>query len=198
MALPEWDFILVDRLDYGDFFSTTEMTTNFTEITRDDTGEYGRYRATIHTYVPAKGKTVEDLQQFFRTVRGGALPFKFKDPLTELYYKVTLEAVGTGDGVEDEFLLDMKYIDESTLLVYVDGVLQTLTTHYSVSGNESAPKITFVTPPPNTHAVTATYEFYMPVRFDVGVVQGSWDGAVAAFRHQSIGISEIYPGAHRA
>lgn len=79
--------------------------------------------------------------------------------------KVTLASAGTGDGSTTAFALSEKHIDESTLLVYKAGVLQTLTTHYTVSGNNTAPTVTFLSAPTLGQAITYTVEFYFPVRF---------------------------------
>jgi len=94
------------------------------------------------------------------------------------------------------FTLDKKHIDESTLLVYVNGVLQTLTTHYTVSLNNTTPTITFVTAPTNTYPVTATYEYYMPVRFDGDPALGDHSPGVDELI-TTIDVIEDYSGAHK-
>jgi uncharacterized protein (TIGR02217 family) len=48
--------------------------------------------------------------------------------------------------------------------VYVNAVLQTITTHYTIDMDTGI--ITFVTPPTDTHPIAIACEFDVPVRFD--------------------------------
>lgn len=61
----------------------------------------------------------------------------------------------TGNGTTTIFAYNFKTLDQTWLQIYVDGVLKTLTTHYTVSGVGSASggNITFVTAPSNGSAV---------------------------------------------
>ena len=111
------------------------------------------------------GNSLSGFHTFFTDRDGGYDTFLYK-PKLELFHKVTLEAVGTGDGAEDEFALDSKYIDSATLLVYVDGSLKETPGDYALTGNLTAPIIDFVVAPSNLDAVTATYERYYPCRFN--------------------------------
>lgn len=56
----------------------------------------------------------------------------------------------TGDGIVVGFAYDNRIFADTDLEVYVDGALQTLTTHYSVSGvgDTGGGTVTFVTAPP--------------------------------------------------
>lgn len=108
------------------------------------------------------GKTLADWLAFVEARLGRYDPFLYS-PWTQRYRTVTLEAVGTGDGSTTAFALDSRYIDASTLLVYKAGVLQTLTTHYTFSGNNTAPLVTFVSAPTGGQAITATYDRYFPM-----------------------------------
>jgi len=67
--------------------------------------------------------------------------------------QIFAEYVGEGDGLDTTFSLDNTPIDGS-LRLYVNNVLQTETTHYSISGAN----ITFVTAPTNLHPITASYD----------------------------------------
>jgi hypothetical protein len=60
-----------------------------------------------------------------------------------------------GNGSNDTFPYTYKAFEDTDLQVYVDGVLQTLTTDYTVSGagSESGGDVVFVTPPSNGLAV---------------------------------------------
>jgi len=111
---------------------------------------------------------------FFYVRQGKAYGFRFKDWVD---YQLTAEAIGTGNGVENEFQITKTYSDaggsyvrniykpvSGTVQVYLNGVLQTVTTHYTI--NHSTGIITFVTPPSNGVVVTVTCEFDVPVRFD--------------------------------
>lgn len=61
----------------------------------------------------------------------------------------------TGNGVATVYAYTFKLLDEGDLLVEVDNVVQTLSTHYTVSGvgNSGGGNVTFVTAPPNGDAV---------------------------------------------
>lgn len=61
----------------------------------------------------------------------------------------------TGNGVTTAFTYDNLIFASTDLKVYLDGVLQTLTTHYSVSGalDEDGGEVTFVTAPSNGASV---------------------------------------------
>jgi len=68
--------------------------------------------------------------------------------------QVFAEYVGMGDGETKVFTLDNTPIDGS-LKLYLDGTLQTETTHYSIS----TATVTFVTAPGNNKPVTASYDY---------------------------------------
>lgn len=55
-----------------------------------------------------------------------------------------------GDGVETDFTITIPYLDRDHLLLYVDDVLQTITTHYVFLNST---EIQFVTAPPNLDVV---------------------------------------------
>lgn len=120
----------------------------------------------------------------FVNARGGSFDsFLLADPDDNA---VTLQAVGTGNGTTTQFQLvrtwggyvEPVYNLNGAALIYVNGVLRTLTTHYTISATGV---VTFVTPPPNGHAVTASFSFYWRVRFtkdgfDFGQqMQDLWD-----------------------
>ena len=88
--------------------------------------------------------------------------FRTALPATSLFTSSTFTAenIGTGDGTEKDFTLTVNgqlfnEISSGTLSVYVDGVLQTVTTDYTY--NDTTGTISFNTAPPNTEAVTATW-----------------------------------------
>jgi len=139
-------------------------------------------------------KSQDDLYtvyQFFLARSGATYGFKFKDWLD---YNSTAygkdygtngaspakddQVLGDGDGSKLTFQLIKTYPDDvasktrniekpvsGTVLVALDGTLQTETTDYSV--NYTTGVVTFNTAPGPGVEVTAGYEFDVPVRFDV-------------------------------
>ncbi len=67
---------------------------------------------------------------------------------------IDAEYVGEGDGAETHFTLDHTPI-EGSLKLYLNNVLLTETTHYTISGAA----LTFVVYPPNGQAITASYDY---------------------------------------
>lgn len=79
----------------------------------------------------------------------------------------------TGDGATTgPYAFDSKIFQDSELLVYLDGVLQTLTTHYTVTGAGDADGgyVTFVTAPAASAAVliTRNVTISQPTRYPEG------------------------------
>jgi uncharacterized protein (TIGR02217 family) len=124
---------------------------------------------------------------FFYARRGRLKTFRFKDWAD---YEITAdEEFGVGDTIETIFQLTKAYIDEGsfsfvktitkpvngTIVIKVDGVTQTETTHYTI--DYSTGLVTFVSPPGSGLSVTWTGEFDKHVSFeedkveiDIGVV----------------------------
>ena len=109
---------------------------------------------------------------FFRARKGKAYGFRFKD-WTD--YKVTGQALGAGDGMTKTFQLVKSYISGAgsetrtitkpvlgTFVPYLGGVKQT--SGWSV--NTATGLLSFVLAPAQGVAVTADFEFDVPVRFD--------------------------------
>lgn len=115
----------------------------------------------------------------FRAHHADLHPFPFKDWGD---YQLTNERFGTGDGSATAFQLTKTYdpsqillgspgsrtyvrdiyLPRSGLVIKVNNVTKTLTTDYTIG---STGIITFTSPPTNGHAITATGEFDVPVRF---------------------------------
>ncbi|QQR68383.1 MAG: DUF2460 domain-containing protein [Alphaproteobacteria bacterium] len=119
-----------------------------------------------------KQTQLDTLIAFFRARKGRAHGFRFKD-WTD--YKASAQALGTGNGTVTTFQMirtyssggsvDLRTITKpvaGTVKVYLAGVLQA--SGWSV--NTTTGVITFSTPPANGVAVSADYEFDVPVRFD--------------------------------
>jgi len=116
----------------------------------------------------------------FRAHFGNLYPFPFKDWGD---YQLTDELIAAGDASDTTFQIIKTYDPSAILLgspgsltyvreiylprpglvVKVNGVTQTLTTHYTISATGL---ITFVSPPTSGHAITVTGEFDVPVRFN--------------------------------
>lgn len=207
MSNTIFDFMLVDRFRYLPMHDTVSVRGNEgVAISRPDAGSYGIYRAEMTVYVPGNGyldgtaQTIDSWLAFLRTIQGPFDTFLFREPLVEFMYAVANTdadgAIGTGDGAETDFALNHVHIRASTLQVWKAGVLQTLTTHYTLEDNNTAPIVRFVLPPSGGQAITVAYEFYYPVRFITDPDPGDWAGALEDFTSR-IQIEEDYAGAHR-
>lgn len=135
----------------------------------------------------------EQLLYFFHVLGGPAIGFRFKDWLD---YKscsrsatpTSLDcAIGTGDGTDATWPLYKVYVQGSysrlrrirkpvstTVLVAVAGILKTETTHYTV--NYATGVITFTggNIPTTGQAITAGFEFDVPVFFAEDIHQYTW------------------------
>ncbi|MBN8531720.1 MAG: DUF2460 domain-containing protein [Alphaproteobacteria bacterium] len=122
---------------------------------------------------------LDELIAFFRARRGRAHGFRFKD-WTD--FKGIAQLIGTGNGSQTAFQLVKVYTSggetetrviakpvAGTLAVYKDGVLQG--DGYSV--NTVTGIITFSVAPANGVAVSADFEFDVPVRFDTDRLSAS-------------------------
>lgn len=125
-------------------------------------------------------RTKEDLDEvvaFFHVRRGRAYGFRFKDWSD---FEITAQAIGTGDGVNAAFQVLKRYTSGSdtfdrkitrlvmgTLSVFVNGVLKTETTHYTVDLETGIITFTGGNIPAAAAVVSVTCEFDIPVRFDI-------------------------------
>lgn len=115
-----------------------------------------------------------DVVKFFYARQGKARGFRFKD-WTD--FQATAEAIGTGDGVATTFQLRKNYTSvvtyqrkitrpvSGTVTVYKNGVAQSVTINYNTG------VVTFGVAPASLDAITATFEFDVPVRFDTDELQ---------------------------
>lgn len=110
-----------------------------------------------------------EVRDFFYARLGKARGFLFKDWSD---YKGTGQLLGIGNGVTTKFQLVRRYTSgvtyvrkiiapvNGTVKAYVNGVLTTVSTNYDTG------EITFLSAPAASTAVTADFEFDVPVRFD--------------------------------
>ncbi len=104
---------------------------------------------------------------FFNKHYGSFDSWLFEDPDDKT---VTVQGFGTGTGSQTQFQLVRTrggFVEpvrdlNGAPLIYKAGVLQTLTTHYTIS---STGIVTFVTAPANGNALTWTGNFYWRCRF---------------------------------
>lgn len=124
---------------------------------------------------------LDELISFFRARQGKAIGFRFKD-WTD--YQAVAQNIGTGNGSQTLFQLTKKYtssvtvtrvikkpVNNATLKVYLNAVLQSsgFTVNYATG------EITFTTAPGSGVAVTADFEFDVPVRFDTDQLDAAID-----------------------
>ncbi len=123
---------------------------------------------------------MDEVLKFFYTMRGRGIGFRFKD-WTD--YQLSNELIGVGNGTKTTFNITKTYAAVGTGAqpfvreifkvlataddkVWVNGVLKTITTDYTIDYNNGT--ITFTTPVPTAHEVRVTLgEFHVPVRFDI-------------------------------
>lgn len=124
---------------------------------------------------------LDALIAFFRARKGRAYGFRFKDWSD---YSVSGQNIGTGDAATTTFQLVKTYssggITESrtvnkpvdnSVTIYVNSVEQSS----GVSVNTTTGIVTFSSPPANGLAITADFEFDVPVRFDTDRLSASLD-----------------------
>lgn len=122
-----------------------------------------------------------ELIAFFRARQGRAYGFRFKDWAD---YSAVGQSIGLGNGAETQFQLIKTYSSGSVdvvrnikkpvagnVKVYANGVLQN--SGWAIDNNSGL--ITFSIPPVAEAALTADYEFDVPVRFDTDKLSARFD-----------------------
>ena len=115
-------------------------------------------------------KELEDIINFFKLVKGRAYGFKFKDWLD---YKVINQNIAVADREQKDFQLIKTYNINNKLQtrkltkpkqvsIFINN--QNITTNISINYENGI--ITFNTPPEKDTIISASFEFYVPVRFD--------------------------------
>ena len=202
MSTAVWPFTFLRPYREGFTHETTRLElNNGRELVRAELGTYGQFAIEGTIRLPYGGQTLAEWFAWWRARQGGYDSFLCKAHHA-VHRTQTLEALGTGTGSLTTFALDMRHVDASTLLVYKAGVLQTLSTHYTVSGNNTAPLVTFLSAPSNGQAITATYDYYIPVRHtDDSILPRDrhlTGSDATAILDLTIRLRETEPGAHRA
>lgn len=115
-------------------------------------------------------KELEEIINFFKLVKGRACGFKFKDWLD---YKATNQNIAIANGEQTEFQLIKTYninnkiqirkiTKPANVSIFINQ--QNITQNININYNNGI--ITFNTPPEKDAIITATFDFYIPVRFD--------------------------------
>ena len=140
-----------------------------------------------HTYDVTLGirtkADMETVREFFTVIRGRFNSFRFKDWND---FTLTSEQIGVGNG-STQFQITKTYTTgtyahvrkirkpvASTVQIFVNDVLRTLTTDYTLDATTGI--ITFTFTPTTGHTIKVTGEFEVPVRFDVDAMSASHVG----------------------
>ena len=160
----------IEVLEFTPEFGLKEDIEYSTLIFESDSGKEKRRSKrsqairTLDCFLESESEEAIDLiWSFFKARKGRYDTFWVKFPTN---YKVQNEAVGTGNGVDTVFNLDLFPIDTALIKVYLNGV--EVTSGFTVTNdltNEVA-KIEFSSPPSAGVAITADYEYYVQVRFE--------------------------------
>lgn len=142
--------------------------------------EQARARYNVAHGVKTKSQ-LDALIAFFRARKGRAHGFRFKD-WTD--YQASAVTIGTGDGTTTQFQLLKTYVSGSvtetriikkpvsgTVQIYKNAVLQSS----GVSVDMATGIVTFTGAPAEEQAITASFQFDVPVRFDTDRLSASLD-----------------------
>lgn len=155
-------------------FSTEVVTTDGGWEVRNSRWAYPLHEIELSFPVSKRDATnflaVRDL---YYAAGGSAETFLFK---AWNDYSATGEDIGTGDNTTTAFQLVKNYSRgatnrarkitrpvSGTVAIYKAGVLQTVTTHYTI--DHATGIVTFLSAPTAGQAITANFEFAIPVRF---------------------------------
>jgi uncharacterized protein (TIGR02217 family) len=116
-------------------------------------------------------------EKHFNARRGRLRGFPYQ---SKTKFQATTEAVGTGDGATAAFQLQVAEGDASNAYareiykvvalsetVFVNAVAKTRTTHYTINNNTGLITFTGGNIPTGGQVITATFQFYIPVRYDM-------------------------------
>ena len=165
----------------GPEYSTDIVITQSGYEQRNSNWSQARARYNVAHGVKTQSQ-LDALIAFFRARKGRADGFRFKD-WTD--FKVSGQNIGTGNGSNKVFQLIKTYSSGSvveqrnikkpvtgTVIIYLDGLAQSAG---SYSLNSATGVVSFNTAPGNSVAVTADFEFDVPVRFDTDRLSATLD-----------------------
>lgn len=179
----------------GPRYCTEVVTSNSGKEYRNINLFTGRNRYNVAHGVRTK-EQLDRLVNFFRSVRGKAIGFRFKDWLD---YQVIGQEIAIADGERSQFQLIKTYqvatMQEirkitkpvaDTLTIYLDD-----TPFTGAHVDSSTGIITFRYPPKKGVKIKADFEFDVPVRFDVDHISAMLEGYGVHSVHD-IALIEIY------
>lgn len=156
----------------GPEFSTEIITLGSGHEQRNQNWSQPRERWNVAYGVDTEPKLLL-LREFFMARRGMAVGFRFKNHDD---FEAIDESIGTGDAVETAFQLTKAYTSGAGTLVrnitkpvigsetiYLSGVPQDISTFEL---DYTTGIVTFDSPPGGAVAITATFDFDIPMRFD--------------------------------
>ncbi len=154
----------------GPTFKTGIVTTNSGHEHRNISYTSPRYKYQLASAIKTEVQ-LEEVMSFFKSMRGRAIGFRFKDWLD---YKASDQVLAISDGVQSSFQLVKTYKSglarttrqitkpvENTVIVFVDGVIAK-----DISVDFSTGVIHFKNSPSKGAKITVSFEFDVPVRFD--------------------------------
>ena len=174
----------------GPSYSTDVVTMFSGHEQRNSNWKHARAKYNIATGVKTEAQW-QELIAFFRTCKGKAIGFRFKDWSD---YSAKAQQIDVGNGIKTEFQLVKTYTSEDravtreikkpvaeTIRVYSNNNLRG-TANYSVDHTTGI--VTFTEAPDAGVIIIADFEFDVPVRFDTDELQlsidsfnsGSWSG----------------------
>lgn len=156
----------------GPMFSTDIVSTFSGHEQRNINWQIARARYDISSGIKTE-KQWQELIAFFRSRRGKAIGFRYKDWSD---YQAINQILGKGDGENKQFQLVKHYVsgeyvytrsitkpvNNSFCKIYIDSIAQ----EYGINIDFTDGIVTFDNPPRRDEEVTADFEFDVPVRFD--------------------------------
>ncbi|MBL8186594.1 MAG: TIGR02217 family protein [Acidobacteria bacterium] len=207
--------ILTDVIDYsaisgGPEKSTTVIASPFSGVSQRNVNRLDPlHRYTITTALLTQAQ-MSALREFFHCRDGMARGFRMKDCM-EFWASsdgsfaspiATPNNFGTGNGSTTVFGLYKTYSSggvtrtrrivkpvSGSVSIYKNGVLQTLTTDYTIDYTTGI--VTFTSAPTNGHALTWTGMFHIPVRFATDYFNVATNDAITAISYDNLPLLEI-------
>lgn len=160
----------------------------------------------------AGGQTFDGLASFLEALKGGFDTFLYR-PWWDRHRVITQESIGPGTGSQQDFPVSRRYVDTSTIVVRVGGVVKSLGADYSIQDlaggayalGDTGLQIHFTAAPGNGVAVDASYSHYFPMvledddlldQAELRATSGS-SAASATFWVQEVRLRQDFPGSER-
>jgi len=166
----------------GPTYSTDVVTMFSGHEQRNSNWKNARAKYNIASGVKTEAQW-QALISFFRTRKGKAIGFRFKDWSD---YSATHQQLGIGDGIKTEFQLVKTYTSGSVVVTreIKKPIIDTVKIHTtnnlrgtaSYAIDHTTGIVTFNEAPKSGVIITADFEFDVPVRFDTDELQLSMDG----------------------